>query len=496
MKKFLFFLFLFASFNVLNINNANAKKLQAFLTYSSFYSPQQGSYLETYLSVYGKSVNFVKNQNNKYQATIQITLIFKQAEVIKDFKKYDLLSQEVDDTNNVNFNFVDQQRFALADGKYNMELLIGDKNSTQPGFKVNDEITIEYPKTQVNISGIELIESFKKSITPSIISKSGYDLIPYVSDFYPENINKLTFYAEVYNTESVLGKEDAYLLSYYVESYENMKPITSLIKKKRENTKEVNVLFGEFDISKLPSGNYNLVIEARDKTNKVLSVNKIFFQRSKPSIQFEIKDIAALSVEETFASKFTDKIILEDHIRSLYPISTDIERMFVNDKLKSADLQLMQQYFFNFWLQRNNLDPENAWIAYKKQVEIVNAKYSTKVKRGYDTDRGRVYLEYGSPDEIVDKSFEASSGLNEGWGQVPYQIWHYYKLKNQANRKFVFGNPNLALSDYQLIHSNAIGEISDPDWEAKLSRGNTHMNDSDSRQTKGTKAGEYFRNPR
>ena len=178
MKKFILFLFLFASCNVLNISNANAKKLQAFLTYSSFYSPQQGSYLETYLSVYGKSVNFVKNQNNKYQATIQITLIFKQGEVIKDFKKYDLLSQEVDDTNNVNFNFVDQQRFALADGKYNMELLIGDKNSTQPVFKVNDEINIEYPKTQVNISGIELIESFKKSITPRIIRKIGYDLIP------------------------------------------------------------------------------------------------------------------------------------------------------------------------------------------------------------------------------------------------------------------------------------------------------------------------------
>ncbi len=495
MKKFLFFLFLLANFSLLNISEVSAKKLQAFLTYSSFYSPQQGSYLETYLSVYGKSVNFVKNQNGKYQATIQITLIFKQNDTIKDFKKYDLFSQEVEDTNKVNFNFVDQQRFALADGKYTMELLIGDKNSNQSGFKVKDEITIDYPKNQVNISGIELVESFKKSITPSIITKSGYDLIPYVSDFYPEKMDKLTFYAEIYNSASVLGKDDAYLVSYFIESFESMKTITSLVKKKRENTKEVNVLFGEFDISKLPSGNYNLVIEARDKTNKVLSANKIFFQRSKPSIQFEIKDIAALSVEETFASKYSDKMILDDHIRSLYPISTEMERIFVNEKLKNADLQLMQQYFFNFWLQRNATDPENAWIAYKKQVEVVNSKYSTKVKRGYDTDRGRVYLEYGSPDEIVDKSFDASSGLNEGWGTVPYQIWHYYKLKNQSNRKFVFANANLALSDYQLFHSNAIGEINDPDWESKLSRGNA-MNDYDSRNSRGTRAGEYYKNPR
>ncbi len=495
MKKFSIFVFILSTFFILNTNEVNAKKLQAFLTYSSFYSPQQGSYLETYLSVYGKSVNFVKNQNGKYQATIEVTMIFKQNETIKDYKKYDLLSQEADDTLKINFNFVDQQRFALADGKYTYELSIADKNSINKPYHVSDEIVIDYPLTQVNVSGIELIESFKKTITPSIISKSGYDLIPYVSDFYPETVDKLTFYAEIYNSELILGKEDAFLVSYFIESYENLKTIPNLIKKKREQTKTVNVIFGEFDISRLPSGNYNLVIEARDKTNKIVSLNKIFFQRSKPSIQFEIKDIAALSIDETFAANYMDKSILEDNIRSLYPISTEMERMFVNDKLKKADLILMQQYFFNFWLQRSASDPESAWKNYKKEVDVVNSKFGTKVKRGYDTDRGRVYLEYGQPNEIVDRAFDSSSGLDESWGSVPYQIWHYYKLKNQSNRKFVFANPNLALGDYELYHSDAIGEINDPNWTNRLSRSNDLNTDNDSRNPRG-KAGNYFKNPR
>lgn len=494
MKKFIFFLLLFISFSILNTNELSAKKLQAFLTYSSFYAPEHGSYLETYLSVYGKSVHFVKNQNNRYQATIEITMIFKQNESIKDFKKYDLLSQEVDDTNKVNFNFVDQQRFTLPDGKYTYELSIADKNSKLAPYKIFEDISLEYAANQFNISGIELIESFKKTTSPNITTKSGYDLIPYVSDFYPENLNKLTFYSEIYNSDKVLGKDDGFLLSYFVESFENAKVIPTLVKKKRETTKPVNVIFGEFDISSLPSGNYNLVIEARDKTNKVLAFNKIFFQRSKPSIQFEIKDIAALSVEETFASKYLDKEVLSDNIRSLYPISTEIERMFVNDKLKKADLLLMQQYFFNFWLQRNATDPERAWQNYKKEVDEVNSKFSTKVRRGYDTDRGRVYLEYGPPNEIVDRAFDASSGLDESWGSIPYQIWHYYKLKNQSNRKFVFANPNLALGDYELYHSDAIGEINDPNWVNRLSRSND-MNDNDSRNPQG-KAGNYFKNPR
>jgi GWxTD domain-containing protein len=190
-----------------------------------------------------------------------------------------------------------------------------------------------------------------------------------------------------------------------------------------------------------------------------------------------------------------DKAVLEDNIRSLYPISTEMERMFVNDKLKKADLILMQQYFFNFWLQRSASDPESAWKNYKKEVDVVNSKFGTKVKRGYDTDRGRVYLEYGQPNEIVDRAFDSSSGLDESWGSVPYQIWHYYKLKNQSNRKFVFANPNLALGDYELYHSDAIGEINDPNWTNRLSRSNDLNTDNDSRNPRG-KAGNYFKNPR
>ncbi len=496
MKKFILVFLTFILSFTLNFNKLHAKNLQAFLTYASFYSTEHGSFIETYLSVSGKSVYFIKNQNGKYQATIEVTMIFSKNDSIKDFKKYDLLSQEIDDTTKLNFDFIDQQRFLLKDGKYNFELKISDKNSKQTPYNIKEEINIEYPLNQINISGIELIESFKKTTTQTKISKSGYDLIPYVSDFYHENLNKITFYSEIYNTEKILGKDDAFLLSYFIETYENMKTIPTLVKKKREQTKTVNIIFGEFDISKLPSGNYNLVVEARDKTNRIIAQNKLFFQRSKPSIQFEIKDIAALSIDETFAAKYTDKDILADNIRSLYPISSLMERMFVNDKLANADLQLMQQYFFNFWLQRNATDPENAWLSYKKEVDAVNYKFGTKVKKGYDTDRGRVYLEYGAPNEIVDRTFDASNGLQEGWGSVPYQIWHYYNLKNQANRKFVFANPNLALGDYELYHSDAIGEINDPNWVNRLSRSNDlYQESSDPRNPQG-KAGNYFKNPR
>ena len=516
MKKFLlsviFCLFIF------NINALQAKRLAASLVYAHFFSPAQGPFLETYLSVYGKSVNFIKNINNKFQATIEVTMIFKQNKIVKDFKKYNLLSTEVEDTLNLNFNFLDQQRFVLPNGIYDFEFSISDKNSIDAPFTTNNQIIIDFPEDKINLAGIEFIESYKKSVNPTIVTKSGYDLIPYISDFYPEKVGKITFYSEIYNCEKLLGKDEMFLLKYYIETSETNRTLNDFVKNKRESVKPVNVIFGEFDISKLPSGNYNLVIEVRDKENKVLSFNKVAFQRSNPSIQYDIKDIQSMDISETFVGRISDKDSLIDVIKSLYPISSDFERNFINNQLKKVDVTVMQQFLLNFWLQRDNFFPETAWHNYQLEVARVNANFGNKFKRGYETDRGRVYLQYGPPNQRYERPFETSKGLtDEGWGSVPYEIWQYYTIqkdylnrfatsnaqvspdksnsvKNYNNKKFVFYNPNLALGDYELIHSNMQGEIYDPNWEMKLSRSNDLYENSGDTKPAG-KAGELFNNP-
>ena len=105
-----------------------SKNTQAYLSYATFYSPADGPYIETYLSVVGKSVEFVKNANGKFQATVQISMVFRQNDIIKDFKKIDLFSPEVEDTGKIDFAFIDQQRFLLPNGDYNVEIQILDKN--------------------------------------------------------------------------------------------------------------------------------------------------------------------------------------------------------------------------------------------------------------------------------------------------------------------------------------------------------------------------------
>jgi len=138
-----------------------AQNLKAYFTHCTFYSPLSGPYIETYLSIVGNSINYVKNENNTFQGSIEITYLFKQGEEIKQFKKYNLLSPELADTSSEKVNFIDQQRISLPAGSYEFEILMKDLNSSHPPFKNNQIININYNDKKMAISDIELIESLK-----------------------------------------------------------------------------------------------------------------------------------------------------------------------------------------------------------------------------------------------------------------------------------------------------------------------------------------------
>lgn len=470
---------------------SQAKKLQAFMSYSTFNSPTDGPYIETYLTIVGSSAVFVQNTNGKFQGTVEITLIFSQGDVVKQFKKINLLSPEVADTNNIGFAFIDQQRFLLPNGEYTVDIQIKDINDKADPFKASETILIAYPRETVSVSGIELVESYTKTENPGVLTKSGYDLVPYILNYYPENVQKMTYYAEVYNTDQVFGAESKYLLSTYIETYETAALYGDMVRVKKETAKQVNVAFGEFDLTLLPTGNYNLVIEVRDQTNKLISFNKMFFQRDHPSMAAPMTDLSNVSVENTFLNRINNGDTLSDYIQSLYPISSETERQYARNIIKRAEIKSMQQYFYNFWVTRNSANPEGKWLVYKMEVDKVNAAYGTKIKRGYESDRGRVYLQYGPPNSMIQSLNEPSA--------YPYEIWHYYNIGNMKNKRFVFYNPDMVTNDFALIHSDVPGELFDYKWKQRIYIRNTSTNDIDSDGVIdhwGDKSNDYFNNPR
>lgn len=470
MKK----LVILCSLTLMLVSVGFAQKIKANFSYSTFSSPTNEPYLETYLNFNGSSLQYVKT-NDKWQATVEVTYVFKQGDTIIDFKKYNLQSPEYIDSLSVRANFFDQQRIPLPVGKYDFEITLRDINRAENAFSTLQELEIDYKSNDIQLSDITLIESFKKTETKNILTKSGYDLMPYTSDFYPEEFEKLLFYVEVYNTDKVLEKDEAFLINYFIESFESKQIIGNYKSFKRETPKPVNVVMTSFDIQKLPSGNYNLVVELKNKNNQTITLKKVFFQRSNSGAN-------ELLVSDDYINSFVSTMTqseLEFYIKSISPISTQIELNFAKNQLSAKDLELMKQYFYNFWLTRNATNPEEEWKKYKELVKITDQLFATSIKKGYETDRGRIYLKYGKPNTLSEIKNEPST--------YPYEIWHYYGIEGRSNVKFIFYNTDVASNDYPLLHSTLPGEIYNASWKVEL-----HKRTNQPRDINETNPREYM----
>ena len=436
-----------------------ANNLSAFFSYCTFDVPGKSPYLETYLNVIGTTVKFVPSEKNTRTGQIEVQWIIRSGDKIVHADKYTLISPSITATDTLIPDFIDQQRLNLEKGEYDIELTIHDKNTDSKETILKQKISIGFPMDTISISDIEFIESYSKTNSVGKYTKSGFDIIPFINAFYPKEISKLKFYAEIYRSD--ISPADDYLVRYYISNKETHRQIENYIVSMKQRAKNINTIIGEFSIYDIPSGNYNLDIEVRNKKNKLIAFNQAFFQRSnernKPLVT---EDISAIDISNTFISSVINKDTLIDFIACLYPTSSQLEVEIANNQILLEDVYSMQQYIYYFWTKRNADDPEKAWTDYKQEVIKVNTSYSSRIKKGYDTDRGRVYLQYGPPNIV-------SNGQDDP-AAYPYEIWQYYKLNTQTNRKFVFYTTDRSTNDYRLLHSDAIGELQEPNWEVKL----------------------------
>jgi GWxTD domain-containing protein len=457
MKKHTLFTIIFVLFSILG----NSQNLRAYLSYSIFNTPADEPYVETYLSVLGSSIVYTDNGAGNYQGTIDVQIIFKSGDSIVNYAKYYLSSPVIDDTLGDNVNMLDVQRYSLPVGSYDIEISLKDTNSSKKKLVSYDKFDIAFPNDSMTFSSIELLSSYKKGTEQSPLEKNGYDLTPNVSNYYTQINNTLSFYAELYNSKTVLDNEP-FLLTSYIRPFEADKQLDQYIHRKRVKSEPVVVLLNSFDIKDLPSGNYLLVLEARNRNNEVITSKEIFFQRYNPGVDFSLTDLLALNTDNTFAGRIKSKDTLALYIDYLAPISTNTERLYVDNQLDNADVEELRRYFLNFWIERNEMDPEFAWNEYLLLVKQANHNFKAVSIPGYKTDRGRVYLQYGQPNIISEQYFEPAA--------YPYEVWQYYRLDDQNNKKFVFYTHDLVTGDFLLIHSDAVGELSNYRWETVVYR--------------------------
>ena len=492
MKRIAFILF---ALLLASTSYASGKQLTAQFGYSAFYLPESNQpYVETYLSFNAWSLNLVQDESGQYRATVEVTLVVSKNDTIAYVKKYDLHSPYSNSAENDDFTFFDLQRFALSNGIYDLQLTLHDKASDQPAFVFNDKLVVYFQNTTPSMSNIQLMSSATPTEQQNMLSRNGYDMLPYINDFVPASITELHPYIEVYNLDKELGKAP-YVVYFSIEQKESGRRIAAYDTFVRRITQQNDPVYATIDITTLPSGNYNLVAEVRNLKGEALRKKSMSFQRSNPGMNDDA--LTEARVATSFAGLITDENKMNYYLEALYPISSPDEIAIAKPIIKGSNMAEKQSYFYHFWLRRDLLEPEREWNKYLDRLTYVDENYSYPKTPGYMTDRGRVYLQYGPPDHIRDeKNFvgalyihtnsdeenrEVGSSqintitptqpINQGHiHYLPYQLWRYNHMENDyPNRVFLFWD-EFRSGYYRLLNSNARGELRTPNWERVLSQ--------------------------
>jgi GWxTD domain-containing protein len=439
---------------------------EAYMVNNRYYAPKIGSYVETEILIPAKELKFTKNDKGKFQAQVEITLLFFKNNNIVTYDKYLLNSIEINDSLNAKLSLIDKKRFALEPGAYTFEAIFVDINSGVEK-KLSETFILDQPGDGMSISDICFVDKYAKSEENNLYTKSGYYMTPYVLNYFPENNNKLTFYAEIYNADKVVPNADIEI-HYSVLKYKTTEAPNNMRRSVKVKANAVNVVFSEFNIELLPSGNYEIVVEAKNEAGELLAVKKTFFQRSKniEDVTITAEQFQNLAIENSFVEPFSESE-MRFQLRALLASANSNEQKTISSLLNGNDLRLMKQYFLNYWTSRAPLDPKGAWMEYDALIKEVNSLFQSCLGKGYgfETDRGRVYMQYGKPSQRLTRTFDPEN--------YPHEIWHYYEtnVRTQNNVRFVFLNREYGCDNYKLIHSSALGEIYNNQWATLLRKG-------------------------
>ncbi len=318
---------------------------------------------------------------------------------------------------------IDMFALYLEPGTYNLKFEL-----SFPGKKKGTllmPINVPSMPDTLSISDIELIWATGED-TGSVFSRYGLKLVPNPIDAYFPGHDTLIYLFEVYNLVPDTGK---YVVMAVVED-ENGRILRSTrptLKEKHGDS--LSVVVGGISLGEIIPGRYHLKVQVTDLSNsRQVTGTKEFVYSYGAGVEPDSEILEYAGFIEYFASP---------------------EEMDQYENLPDDGKVL---FLKRFWHQRGYTLKE-----IMERVKYADEHFSVGRKKGRFTDRGRIYIKYGPPDE-VEKSGVAMSDLEK-------ETWFYYKGRGL---EFVFVDID-GTGDYKLVYSNAPGEPSMPNWREYLS---------------------------
>lgn len=422
---------------------------------AAFRYDDDASYVEMYYSFSRSGLAYTRENDRFTGAVVVHSIVRRDDEPQEPVLKTWRVPVTVTDTLNLDDRaLIGRVNFLLEPGKYRFAVISRDESRPM----VSDSIEIPFEVRNfggrtTSISDIELASSITKveEDPANIFYKNTLEIIPNPTLLYGKPVPNLMFYAELYH----VNVDPFIVRSEIVSSFGRT---MSAKTQERSGKHDSRVEVGSFNIGKMPSGVYTLIVSVDEPTKTAkLSQSKSFYVFN-PDIPFDSAEAA--SVADLIAAEFTamGESELDENFSMAQYIATSGEKS-IWQSLSGSESK--RKFLTKFWRDRDDdqVTPFNEYYAeYKQRVAVSNEQFRTAFRAGWRTDRGRVYILYGPPDYVDRKSNESD--------MKPHEIWRYDYIEGGVD--FVFVDRS-GFNNFELVHSTKRNEIINDNWQRDAS---------------------------
>ncbi|TSA25754.1 MAG: GWxTD domain-containing protein [Ignavibacteriales bacterium] len=418
------------------------------------------SVLEFYYELNPKNMQvFSSDKNQMIEAIVHIemkNLITNEFFIKKDWKVQDFVATTGNDSVPKLLSGV--LRFEVPIAKYSFLVKVGDSKNQNFSKTINETLLVEPVKLdKFSISDIELANNIKtEDVDPnSLFYKNTLEVMANPAMLYTNASPVMFYYAELYNLilekkETVFSLQKILYNSSGLPVYQKTKNI--------KQSKDAIIEYDVVNLSKYPTDSYNFVLSLIDPATNQAYVSSKRFYFYNPNVK-----------DTSRSSKVNSGIL-----GSEFGIFTkdECDKMFLQVKYIASDREISQyksfdslkakrEFLYEFWRNRDTdpSTPQNEFKEeYMKRVAYANKNFTSMIREGFLTDRGRVALLYGEPDQ---RDFYPSDSEVK-----PYEVWFYNEIEGGVS--FIFGDVT-GFGNYELLHSTKRGEVKDENWIRRIS---------------------------
>jgi GWxTD domain-containing protein len=406
------------------------------------------SYVELYILLSSKSLEF-REEEGEYWAHLGLKAAIRngqgQETWSRQWRKRILVSSQ--ESLERGSSILDIAGLIAESDFYDLRVDLRDEFSGDSGFVAGELYVPGFLPDTLSISQVELALEITPSQEEGDFVKNGLRVLPNPSRVYGPKAPILYYYLEIYDLVFGPGFDSTYTIQQEVLSLsgELVKRYDPKIERKPGRT---SVEVGGVNVVGLEPETYIFRIRVRDNASGAEVYSQRWFLVTDPQRDAKLPslEIAALTPEE---AEFHENVIR--YIASKRELDT----------YKDLTLEGKARFLDDFWRWRDP-DPSTTENEFKEEHvrrwHWAARQYSKfQLNDGWKSDRGRVYIVYGPPDDIERHPSDLSTAA--------WERWNYYSL--EGGIYFIFADLS-GFDHFVLLHSTARNELRDRDWQEKL----------------------------